>query len=220
MAKIYRSNNKLVVYLPFDLIADFTLKEGDELDFFKHEGYYIVAKKSVIAEMITGKQAMQQVAKPAVAVAGQKITFKQATPNAAEIALLKKMDTFRYNERTKDKINSMLNADEKKVLADILKKGFALLFKKPNESDYKYSISKGIYDNFLMRKKPAAQEKKAEVKPQSARQAQAAQPAPPKKWEQSLDSANVYLKRLETNGYLVINSRQRQRQHPLHLKRA
>jgi hypothetical protein len=206
VAKVYRSNNKLVVYLPFDLIADFALKEGDELDFFKHEGYYIVAKKSTVADMITGRQAVQQPAKPTVPQAAQKTVFKQATPNAAEMALLKKLDTVRYNDRTKDKINSMLSADERKVAAEMLKKKYVELYKKSGESDFKYSIPKSIYDSFLMRKKPAMSEKKVEAKPQPARQAQAAPQPSPKRWEQSLGSANIYLKRLEANGYLVINS--------------
>ncbi len=196
MPKVYKSNNKLIIYLPFDLVSGMSLKEGDELDFFKKGDYYIVAKKSAVADMITGKQTVQQVQKPA---------FRQGQPSVGEIAILRKLDTLRYSERTKEKVEGMLSAEEKKTLAEMLKRGYAQLFRKAGESTFKYSIPKSIYDNYLMRKKPSEPpvQKKADARPQPARPQAVQQP---KRWEQGLDTANFYLQRLETDGYLVINS--------------
>ncbi len=154
----------------------------------KQGSSYIITKKSVTSEPQTGKSTAQQrpVWKPAL--------------NADEIAVLKKMDTFRYNERTKAKIDSTLNQDERKILAELLKKRYVTLFKKAGEAELKYSIPKTIYDSFLMRKKAVVDKKATEEKPQ-ARQEQR-----PKKWEQPIGQANAYLNRIESDGYLVINS--------------
>ncbi|HUC38554.1 MAG TPA: hypothetical protein VL944_00290 [Candidatus Acidoferrum sp.] len=173
-----------------DMISSMHLKEGDELDFLEHDNYYIVAKKSAVADMIVGKAA------PVQAQSTQRV------PNERELALLKKLDTLRYNERTKEKVNSMLNAEEKKTIADLLKKRFVTLFKKAGDNFYKYGIPKDIYDNFLMRKKPQVEVKAPEQKTQAPKPA----PTQQKRWEQSGKPENLYLTALETNGYLVIGS--------------
>lgn len=200
MSKVYRSNNKLVINLPFDLVGDLAIKEGDELDFFKRGNYYIVAKKSAIAEMIAGKQAVQQMEMPAAAP--MKTAFRQhGVPTPEEISLLKKLDTLRYGDRTKEKVAGMLNAEDRKTLTDMIKKGYVRLFKKSGESTLKYSIAKDIYDSFLMRKKELVGKKASEERTQVAAAEQK-----PKRWEQVRSSDNAYLDRLENDGYLVINS--------------
>jgi len=196
VAKIYKANNKLVINLPFDMVMQLGLKEGDELDFFKHDDYFIVAKKSDIANMLTMKQpsGVQKTGSPGGASA----------PNEREIALLKKMDTVRYNERTKARIASKLTAEERKIVAGMIKRKFVELFKKSGETEYKFSIPKGIYQNYLMRKgaRPAsALVVLAPVVQQKQREAPQPQQ---KRWEQTIDSGSGYLKLLETQGYLVI----------------
>ena len=199
MPKVYKSNNKLAIYLPFDLVGDLAVKEGDELDFFKRGDYYIVAKKSAIAEMIAGKQAVQQVERQQAA-APAKTAFRQmGIPAPDEMALLKKLDTLRYGDRTKEKVAGMLSTDERKTLADMIRRGYVRLFKKTGESTFKYSISKSIYDSFLMRKK-------AEVGNKAVKEAQPMAEQRPRRWEQALVTENAYLGRLENDGYLVINS--------------
>ncbi len=197
MPKVYKSNNKLVIYLPFDLVGDLSIKEGDDLDFFKRGDYYIVAKKSTIAEMIAGRQAVQMQKPSAIA---QRPVFR-STPSTGEIAVLKRLDTLRYSERTKAKVEAMLNAEEKRMLNEMLKRRIVTLFKKTGEQDLKYSIPKSIYDDFLMRKKVTAEKKAAEARSQPAAVEQR-----PRRWEQVVGTGNAYLERLENEGYLVINS--------------
>ncbi len=198
ISKVYKSKkDRLVVYLPFDVVAQLDLKEGDELDFFKRDDYFIVAKKSDIARMLTMKQPPQA---QKAAVQGVAST----APNERELALLKKMDTVRYNERTKARIASMLTAEERKVVAGMIKKKFVELFKKSGDVEYKFSIPRDIYQKYLMRK--GAQPVSAPVMQAPAmqqKQREAPQPQQ-KKWEQAIGSDNGYLKLLETQGYLVI----------------
>ncbi len=190
MPKVNKTKSgKLFLYLPTDMVASMKLKEADELDIVKQGDSYTITKRPV------------QIAAPAA-----KSSAPQATPwmpalTAMEIQVLKKMDTLRYNERTKEKVNALLNPDERKVLADMLKKRFVTLFKKQGDADFKYSIPKTIYDSFLMRKKAVVEKKAAEEKPQARPVEQK-----PKRWEQTIKAENAYLTGLEANGYLVIGS--------------
>ncbi|MCL4389023.1 AbrB/MazE/SpoVT family DNA-binding domain-containing protein [Candidatus Marsarchaeota archaeon] len=187
MPKIYRLNNRLVINLPSDMIAAMKLKDGDELELLKHDDYFVISKKNSV-QMPTHTQETQQ-----------KYWSKQE-PNEKEIALLKKLDLLRYNTRTKDKVITILNTEEKRILSDMLKKRFVILFKKQGEQEYKYSISKSIYDRFLMRKNMMQKkEEQAAQKPQPKKEE-----VVPKKWEQMLPQSESYPDLLESYGYIVL----------------
>ncbi len=170
MVKIYKSSKgKLIVYLPFDVVSDLELKENDEVDFFKmNSSSFLLAKKSDITNMILGKPQPQS--QPQSKPASQARPSQSQPQMPAEyIAVLKKIDTLRYENRTPENVSKLLNDSEKKILQRLIAEKAVSVFKK-NSKDL-YSISKSVYDMFLMRKKPAAFQQ-----PSSA--AQKSQPAP------------------------------------------
>ena len=123
----------------------------------------------------------------------------------SELALLKKLDTIRYGQRTKVMVDGVLNADEKVTLQRLLKKGFVTLFRKSNENEYKYGIEKSIYDKFLFGKRTYPNKQGAAP----ARQAQAMPQKPDvsqKQWAQGPGTGNEYVNMLESKGYLVLKS--------------
>lgn len=212
LSKVYRLSNKLVVNLPFDLVKELELKEGDEIDFFKYkDGSYIVAKKSDILAKVIGKnegpQSGERSGGMSNAVALQPV----------EVEVLKKLDTLRYSDRTEDKVSKLLAPQEQKILKSLISKKAVSLFKKEGEATYKYSISKNIYDKFLFGKREKlgtqAAQKKEEEKPVAEEEKPKAEPRKEKaeedsgrlQWSESLD-AKSYLDLLEKDGYVVISN--------------
>ncbi|MCL5093331.1 MAG: AbrB/MazE/SpoVT family DNA-binding domain-containing protein [Candidatus Marsarchaeota archaeon] len=153
MPKVYRVNNKLAIYLPNEVVSELGIIDGEEVDFLKYKDkYFIFAKKSDIADSILSKREPTQ--QSAKANEG-----KQISP--AELAILKKLDTLRYSQRTKSRVNDMLDQGEKATLQALLKKRYISLFKKGSDPEPLYGIEKEIYNAFLMRKNVMAQKGKA-----------------------------------------------------------
>lgn len=219
MSRVYKLNNKLVINIPFDVAESLGIREGDDLDFFQYSGKsFLLAKKSDIAELLTKLKAGQQ-AQPSQ-------TEESSLLDPLELALLKKLDTIRYGERTKDKIEGMLSAEEKQTLQKLVRRKFVTLFKKANENEFKYGIERGIYNKFLYGKRTYP------GKPQSApagrQQAAAAAPAARQPYQdnrrqqypdrQQYGNAarrvqikvsggdNEQIKKLEEKGYVVLRS--------------
>ncbi|MGC8622440.1 MAG: AbrB/MazE/SpoVT family DNA-binding domain-containing protein [Candidatus Micrarchaeia archaeon] len=220
MSKVYRLSNKLVVNLPFDVVKELGLKDGDEIEFFKYkDNSYIVAKKSDILAKVIGRGDGAQ-SNAEKAGNGADIILQQA-----EIEVLKKLDTLRYSDRTEDKVSSLLSSQEQKILKSLISKKVVSLFKKEGEATYKYSISKNIYDRFLFGKREkqgekAVQQSKADEKAGEEPQAKAETKEAKKReekaeegvesenksqWSESLDPKS-YLDLLEKNGYVVISN--------------
>ena len=150
-----------------------------------------MAKKSDIAELLTelgGAKRQQAMAEP-----GPQHQAGMPTPD--EIAVLKKLDTLRYNDRTEDKVNGLLIAQEKQILQRLMKEGFVEPFSKAGATA-RYSIPKRIYDRFLMRKRPDAQQA-----PQQRKSA-VVQFRPTR--ELAAEGAEQYISKLETDGFIVI----------------
>ena len=200
MSKVYKIKEKLVVYIPFDVSSSLSIKEGDEVDFFKRDGYFLFAKKSDIANMLAGGDMAQKM-QPGPEARPVRGAGMMAAPTDREMDVLRKLDTIRYSSRTREKVDAVLSQDERKVLQELLKKKFVTLFKKQGENEFKYGISKGIYDNFLFGKRGGAKTQPQQP-PGSGEETQPQQ----KKWEQRLDEGNSYLKLLESRGYLVLAS--------------
>ncbi|MCL5262525.1 MAG: AbrB/MazE/SpoVT family DNA-binding domain-containing protein [Candidatus Marsarchaeota archaeon] len=191
MSKIYRSKDKLIVYIPRDVQEGLDLREGDEIDFFKYrDRYYILAKKSDITELLTELGGARKQQAPAEALPQR----QAGIPAPEELAVLKKLDTLRYNDRTEDKVNGLLSAQEKLILQKLMKEGFVELFSKAGATA-RYSIPKRIYDRFLMRKKPEAQQ--AQQKKGAAVQFKPTS-------ELAAEGAEQYIKKLETDGFIVV----------------
>lgn len=213
MAKVYRSNNKLIVAIPNDVVSALSIKEGDDIDFLEYvNNTYILAKKNDIVRLLSGQRETQAQTKGTDKVAQGFRTQPgrgAQTVSQAELAVLKKLDTMRYNDRTASKVSSVLNATEKEVLQSLIKRNIVNPFKKEGEKEMKYSIGKEVYDNFLYRKGkmaqpagPALATAKARAPPRSQTPAQAA----PRPWEQKLNGNDAYTDLLESNGYVVLSN--------------
>jgi len=153
MVKIYKAKNgKLVLYVPTEVVSDLKIKENDEVDFFKvNDRSFVMAKKSDIAGIVMGTQkpAEQQVPRQTAP-----FMHMQHTPSPEELSVLKKIDTIRYENRTQENTLKILSEAEKAILQGLVANGSVTLFK-GKSGKMLYSIPKNIYDNFLMRKKPA-----------------------------------------------------------------
>ena len=53
----------------------------------------------------------------------------------SELGVLKKLDTLRYNERTRESVKKLLNDEENRTLQDLLKRKIVTLFKKKNDKE-------------------------------------------------------------------------------------
>jgi len=150
--------------------------------------YYIMAKKSDITALILKPQAQGAAEK-------QTEREKELKIGEDELAVLKKLDMLRYNERTQEKVNGALDSDEKQVLQGLIKEGFVLLYKKGNEPA-KYSIQKKVYDAFMWRKKPQARKKLD----QPIKELESAGSAV------DLNKTDAWINELQSKGYLVLTN--------------
>ncbi len=212
MSKVYKLNNKLVINIPYDVAEALGVREGDDLDFFPYSGKsFLLAKKTDVAELLTrlkGGQPQQAYQR------GQQFSYeaepagREPAIDPVELALLKKLDTIRYGERTKEKVEGMLNAEEKQTLLRLLKRKFVTLFKKANESEFKYGIEKGIYNKFLFGKRTYANRQAAPTGRTQPGGAASRMPAGAQPWRPApaAESSNEYVKMLETKGYVVLRS--------------
>ncbi len=156
MMKVYKQNNKLIIYLPSEISKEFGINENDELDYFKfNDKSFLIVKKADIMGMITGVH-VQKTAVPQPEAQIRAAPSQAPTPSLSneEIAILKKLDTLRYPQRSVENVGKILSSNENSMLQGLLKKKAVSLFKKDGKS--LYSISKDIYDSFLMRKKAAS----------------------------------------------------------------
>ncbi len=192
MVKIYKQNNKLILYIPQDVIKSLNLDENEEVEFFRYNNKsFIIAKKSDLSNMLLEKNEEK---------AGTKYQFVQKTQESSqlsdeEIAVLKKLDTLRYNMRTKANVDSLLSSSEKATLSLLLKKKAVNVFQGDKSKEPLYGISKVIYDKFLMRKKPAMQ--------QPAKQGARESKIHLKR--KSIDQ-NLNVEKLEDDGFLILQT--------------
>ncbi|MGD0729008.1 MAG: AbrB/MazE/SpoVT family DNA-binding domain-containing protein [Candidatus Micrarchaeaceae archaeon] len=211
MPKVYKSKtNKLIVTIPYDVIDALGIKDGDDLDFLKYgENTYIVAKKNDLVNLLTKGKAEEP--KPSYRAAVVPSTKGGMTIDPRELAVLKKLDTLRYNERTSTKVNTILNTSEKEILQTLIKKGMVSLFKKAGEKEMKYGIQKSVYDNFLYRKNmanpqpSAAQPNQSKSKTQQIMQANT-RIGGQRAWESKLNENDAYVDILESKGFVVLNN--------------
>ena len=177
------------------MIASLGLKEGDEIAFSKQGRGSFVMTKSDAGQQAAGAEEAGLESSSAI--------------SQEELSVLRKLDLIRYGDRTKERLTQILNSGEKKVLVNLIKKKYVEPYRKAGEQNFKYSISKKIYDAFLFGKRekarPQAQQQKVVVQVPAAapRQTQAAAKEP-KRWERSLSEGNAYLDLLESNGFLVV----------------
>ncbi len=204
--KVYKQNNKLIIYLPLDLAKALDLDADDELDYFKYnDKSFLIAKKADIVGMLTGAQAKGS--EKAVQERQEAIEYTRAgTPaqlSKEEISVLKKLDTLRYNQRTVENVARIMNKGENSTLQLLLKRKAVSLFSKDGKTVY--SIPRDIYNDFLMRKK-VAEEPKTPAKEASAKQQ--AEPYRRLRTDRPISNPNnaPEINELEGKGYLVLQS--------------
>jgi predicted transcriptional regulator len=193
--KVKKSNNKFYVLIPGEIVESLGLKENEELDFMKRDAAsFTVSRKgapAVVTKVGAGSGAVEL--------------------SDRELDILWKLDEMRYNERTREKVDSILGPAEKTVLARLVERRFVTLYRKDPKEQYKYGISKNIYDRFLLGKraaKAAPQPKPQQVAPSPQRQDR--QPerkldrAAVKRWEEKSEAG--YMEDLETKGYVVLKN--------------
>ncbi|MFI5412625.1 MAG: AbrB/MazE/SpoVT family DNA-binding domain-containing protein [Candidatus Micrarchaeales archaeon] len=206
--KVYKSksNNKLIVTIPYDVIEALGIKDGDDLDFLKYgERTFLVARKNDIVKLLSKSTTEEKVVEERQAYTG----MDKVQLETKELEVLKKLDTLKYNDRTISKVNAMLNGNEKETLQVLLKKKVIVPFKKTGEKESHYSIQKSIYDRFLYRKNKVVEVNSAvdsqQTRPKSQVIKTAIQPVQ-KAWEQKLGEKNAYVDILESKGFLVLNN--------------
>ncbi|MEM0149463.1 MAG: hypothetical protein QXW10_01030 [Candidatus Micrarchaeaceae archaeon] len=186
-----------MVGIPYEVITALRIKEGDEVDFFKYSDvYFLFAKKSDIVKAITSLKTGNGHA--GRQFAGSQTTEATVGLTTAEIALLKKLDTIRYNERTEMNVSGILNDDEKRVLQSLVLKKVVSLFKKDDIA--RYGISKNVYDKFLFGKREPTTSAKAAVSEKPPVK------AAEKTWVAKLKEQNMYADLLEAKGYIVLSN--------------
>ncbi len=204
MVKVYKYNNKLAIYLPFDVVKDLALSEGDEIDFFQFkDNTFIFAKKADIASMLAGGGMAQQAERQPREERGREARQsagggERQELSQDEIAVLKKLDTLRYNLRTPANVEKMLNADETRILKQLEKERAVELYRSGKANATVYSISRSVYDRFLMRKGRAAPQAQPRQAEGAWRMAQR-QAAPSSSDDESI-------KALEKQGFIVLQT--------------
>ena len=189
--KVYKSNNKLILYLPFEVTKQLGLKGDEEVDFFKfNEKAFLFAKKEDIKDMLVGAQ------QPKERIASGPRPQGRMDLSQGEIDVLKKMDTLRYAQRTTANVAKLLGDSEKKVLQGLLDKKSVELLKDGKEG--LYSISKDVYDRFLMRKKIEAPQKAEPAKPAAQERRHLIS------YKKIAGMQNEVIEKLEKNGFVVL----------------
>jgi hypothetical protein len=186
--KVFKHNNKLAVYLSGDVSKALGIEENDEVDFFKYnDKAFLFLKKDEVSSLVSGNI---HVASPVVQKGNDYISN-------AELQVLKKLDTVRYQQRTKKKVAEILDKEESRLLEQLIEKKAVNTFKKDNQE--LYSISRQIYDKFLMRKKMPEQS--------TASRKEAAPLMPKVQLSGHIEGPYSHLiKILENDGFLVVQT--------------
>jgi len=127
MAKITRAGGRLALELPEKLVRELGLSEGGEISFYElRKGVYVLAKKD---EKILGEIAEE------ISVAiGEK-----------ELAVVKKLEAIRFDQRTPKKVGEALSDAEKRVLDALVSSKVIEFFKSAKYKEGVYSIPRDIY---------------------------------------------------------------------------
>ena len=190
--KVYKSNNKLILYLPLEVIRQLGLKGDEEVDFFRfNDKAFLFAKKEDITDMLVGAQ------QPKERAAAEPRQQGRMELSQVELAVLRKMDTLRYAQRTVANVAKLLNEAEKKTLQGLLDKKSVALIKDGKEG--LYSISKDVYDKFLMRKKIEAPQRPEPAKPAQERRHLIS-------YKRIAGMQNEVIEKLEKNGFIVLST--------------
>lgn len=207
MSKVYKLNNKLILYLPSDFIEAMDIKNGDELEFLKYsDKSFLIARKDEVTRLFianTGQRNEKSEMQHHSIVSSPGIENAQIDP--AEMNVLKKMNNLLFSKRTKQSVQKILTEPEKAVLESLIKKKFVLMIKRNNE--WIYSISKYIYPK-LTNNESSTIDVHIQTMPKQTQGNEQKYPQPGYSTVQKagVDRIKELQNSLETNGYIVISS--------------
>lgn len=188
-----------MVYLPSDVISALKLREDDEISFLKADARsYVIAKSSDVAKMMLGQYRQDADQQSGPEASRQQTTQQPAqlsAPSQEEISVLRKIDMIRYENRTQENTMKILDEQEKRVFQRLIANGTVKKFKGKEGKDL-YSISKMIYDRFVMRKPQAA----------GAQERAASQPRVQPAVKSAAGPEDQDISELQKNGYLVLQT--------------
>ncbi len=173
------------------------------MDFFKYSDmYFLFAKKSDIVKAITNFKTGE-------GQAGRRFTMplKPDAPidlTPSEIALLKRLDTIKYGDRTEANVQKVLNIEEKRVLQDLISKKVVSLFNKDGVA--RYSITNSVYDKFLFGKREGKAPDKTPDLTENPEREKPVERVAEKTWVSKLKEQNMYADLLEAKGYIVLSN--------------
>jgi hypothetical protein len=138
--KIIKKDNKCFVELPAEFM------DKDEIELFSlREGYYLLS----VQLPVSGSQKDKEIAKK-----------DQLIPSTDEIAVLRKLQAIRFENRTPDQVNKLLSDPEKILLKEMGGKSWVRIFRGKKYKDGVYSISDKVYP--LIQGKQTKKEEKEE----------------------------------------------------------
>lgn len=169
-AKIVRTKAGRFIEIPDEMLSE--MKEGEYEIFPLRDGFFILIPSSAFPKK---EEKIGEFARE-------------------EFLVLKKLNSFRFDQRVPEEVNKALSAEEKRILAKLLEKKFVTVFRSRKYPSGVYNISDGIYPKFkkaLEIEKAEKKQKKAETKEKGGR-------------EQSERKNEI--EELEKSGYAVIES--------------
>ncbi len=204
MSKVYKLNNKLILYLPSDFIEAMNIKNGDELEFLKYsdKSFLIARREEVTKLFIANAGQRNETPHPSIAASPG---IENARIDPVEMNVLKKLNNLLFNKRTKQSVQKILTEPEKAVLESLIKKKFVLMIKRNNE--WIYSISKYIYPR-LANNESNAIPTTMQSMPKEIQVSEQKHPQPEYAKAQKLEEDRIkgLQNSLETNGYIVISN--------------
>ncbi len=222
MTKIYKSNDKLIIYIPIDIENELDLKAGDEIDFFKYKNkLYLFAKKEDIVKIMLSNTDVNTDVNNDVNIDANTVQVSNQVENNINavnnndntvtkeyLSVLRKLNGLSFNKRTQESISKILNNSEKQILLEMINKKFVFLIKK-NE-DFVYSISKYIYPKLKENNYSNSIQSNQEINKSSNYKSSTNQNYQIHNVLNTLGTNEEVLKNyqnfIETNGYLVINN--------------
>ncbi len=183
--------------MPREIIKAMDLKAGDDIDFIPYKDYFIITKRSDIAKLITSQQREGQNTQQ------QRKQFSVPKLSEDELKVLKKLDTLRYSMRTTAEVSKLLDKEERITFRQLEKKGIITPFKDAEQKTH-YSIQKMFYDNYLMRKRPAASAPEPQKHSYNISPSNAKAPIEAQANATPTGAIEKYISVLQESGYLVV----------------
>ncbi len=115
--KLFRIFDKLAIMLPKEICEHLRLREGTDLEINEMEGVITIQKRRVSAPRLTDE----------------------------EKEIVKKLISIKFKDRTPELVNKKFDKSEKKILTEIVRKGYVGMFKSGKYPKEVYSVPPSTY---------------------------------------------------------------------------